>query len=167
MEQRPELWPLFLYGRRKSLGIQQSDLFICLSAHHAAALLHGPAGMAEPGAAGGEPVFLWLGRTGVHRHHVRLYPHRLYPWPVGGEVPPRRSESPVVCGTVRGVQPAASGLFQVLGLPGGQSLPDPRYQRAPVGDPAAHRHLFLHIPDHELYHRRLPTGEEITWYSAV
>ena len=72
---------------RKRFGFQQSDLFVRLSAHHAAAVFFGAAEVAEPGAAGGEPVFLRLGRAGVYHHYVRVHLHRLYPRSAGGEVP--------------------------------------------------------------------------------
>ena len=148
-------------------GFQQSDLFIRLPAADAAGVLRGAAAVAQPGAAGGQPDLLRLGRAGVHHHHGPLHPHRLLPRPAGGEVPPQRQKSPVVRGPVGDLQPLAAGLFQVRDLPGGEPVPAHRHPDPPerhlggadgpaAGHPAAHRHLFLHLPDHELHHRRLP-----------
>ena len=46
--------------------------------------------MAESGAAAGKPVLLWMGRAGVHYHHVCVDSDRLYPRLVGGKIPAQR-----------------------------------------------------------------------------
>ncbi len=59
-------------------------------------------------------------------------------------------------GLVGDLQSGPAVLFQVLGLCGRQPPAIGLSLHAGAGSEPAHRHLLLHLPDHELYHRRVP-----------
>ena len=114
--------------------------------------------MAEPVAVAGQPGVLRLGRAGLYPYHVPLHRHRLHPRNAGGEVQAQgqRPGGPVGGGLVGHLQSGSAVLFQVLGLRCRQPPSHRFFLHAEAGPEPAHRHLLLHLPDHELHHRRVP-----------
>ena len=81
----------------------------------------------------------------------------------------QRQKGPVVRGPVGDLQPGCCWAFSSTGtfiaenlyLLTGIQIPQSVQlwgSRPASGHAAAHRHLLLHLPDHELHHRRLPQG---------
>ena len=139
-------------------GIQQSCLSAGLSARPAAGLFSDPRpvpGAAEPGAAGGQPVFLLVGGRQAGAPDGPVHCRQLPGRPAGGAGEP--AHGPVRGALCLGGGAGPAGVVQVRRFPGpDHPRPGLCHPHSP-GDPA-HRHLLLHLPGPQLCDRRVPGG---------
>ena len=136
-------------------GFLQPDIFTMLSAAVSAGLFPCAESVAQRRAVPVQPAVLCLGRAGLcgadavfHRVGLHLRANgRAAPGTAGSK---DRAVGITLC------QFGTAGRVQVQRLPDrhGQFLV--RHGTPPAESAAAHRHQLLHVPDHELHHRRLP-----------
>ena len=151
--------PFFDYrAKEPTHGFQQYHVPAGVSAAGGHPVLHLPQKAAQRAAAGVQPAVLRLGRAKIYPHHAVLHGVRLLQrsghrtFPRCGKAQGRQGGA----GGVRGGQPEHSGILQVYGFCHHQSQRSAGYGYPRAGAAAAHRHLVLHVPDHELHHRRVP-----------
>ena len=80
---RERVYALF-YRREKQYDLFQSALSVFLSRGRAGRLQALAIEAAQSHPAGGEPLFLWLGRTGLHHYHAAVHRGGLRPRDAGG-----------------------------------------------------------------------------------
>ena len=145
-------------AKENRYGIQQHHLPAGVPAAGGHSVLYLPAEAAQRPASGVQPAVLRLGRTEVYSYHAVLHRvrllqrsgHRLVPPEAAGEGRQGRADP------VGGRESGHSGVLQVHGFRHQQHQRAAGHGDTGAGAAAAHRHLLLHLPDHELHHRRVP-----------
>ena len=101
---------------------------------------------------------LRMGRAGLCGADAVLHRVGLQLRAAGGALPGRtRREN-----CAAGVGLRQPGPVQIQRLPHRHGQLPPRHGHPAAGPAAAHRHQLLHLPDHELHHRRLSRGRKGT-----